>query len=174
MSPPPTPINRFLQSVSIYRKNQIKVSIPRFILRGIGRGSYHVFEVKVCDSLYVVLFRFALFDLSGVDPFVLSRTIVQFNLYFNKVSQMFICGFWVKKNLYNITKFSLREIISLSWGNVYDTSWAGFEKKKIELNFIFPFFFTVECRWWLLVRIQTLPQIPWIAPEHAVILLHRQ
>ena len=47
VSPPPTPINRFLQSVSIYRKNQIKLSIPRFILRGIGRGSYHVFEVKV-------------------------------------------------------------------------------------------------------------------------------
>ena len=82
------------------------MSIPRFILRGIGRGSYHVFEVKVCDSLYVVLFRFALFDLSGVDPFVLSRTIVQFNLYFNKVSQMFFCGFWVKK-IFIISRSSL-------------------------------------------------------------------
>ncbi|XP_066931850.1 kinesin-like protein KIF16B [Clytia hemisphaerica] len=57
VSPPPTPINRFLQSVSIYRKNQIKVTLPRFILRGFGRASYHVFEVKLsvgddCWSVY--------------------------------------------------------------------------------------------------------------------------
>lgn len=47
VSPPPTPINRFLQSVNIYKKNQIKVAIPKFILRGLGRDSYHVFEVKL-------------------------------------------------------------------------------------------------------------------------------
>ena len=145
VSPPPTPINRFLQSVSIYRKNQIKVSIPRFILRGIGRGSYHVFEVKVCDPLYVVLFRFALFDLSGVDPFVLSRTIVQFNLYFNKVSQMFICGFWVKK-IFIISRSSLYVKSFLSLEEMYMIRVELVLRKKIELNFIFPFFFTVECR----------------------------
>lgn len=49
VSPPPTPINRFLQSVNIYKKNQIKVAIPKFILRGLGRDSYHVFEVKVIN-----------------------------------------------------------------------------------------------------------------------------
>ena len=47
ISPPPTPINRFLESVNIYKRNQIRVSIPRFILRGLGRNAYHVFEVKV-------------------------------------------------------------------------------------------------------------------------------
>ncbi len=47
ISPPPTPINRFIESVNIYRRNQIRVSVPRFILRGLGRRSYHVFEVKV-------------------------------------------------------------------------------------------------------------------------------
>ena len=47
ISPPPTPVHRFLQSVNLYKKNQIKVSIPKFVLRGMGRNSYHVFEVKV-------------------------------------------------------------------------------------------------------------------------------
>nr|XP_047133300.1 kinesin-like protein KIF16B isoform X1 [Hydra vulgaris] len=46
-SPPPTPIHRFLKSVNIYKMNQINGCIPRYILRGIGKGSYHVFEVKL-------------------------------------------------------------------------------------------------------------------------------
>ena len=96
-----------------------------------------------------------------------------FNLYFNKVSQMFICGFWVKK-IFIISRSSLYVKSFLSLKEMYMIRVELVLRKKIELNFIFPFFFTVECRWWLLVRIQTLPQIPWIAPEHAVILLHRQ
>ena len=56
ISPPPTPINRYLQSVHIYKRNQIKIGIPRFILRGIGRDSYHVFEVKVNSFRMIFLF----------------------------------------------------------------------------------------------------------------------
>ena len=52
ISPPPTPINRFLESVNIYKRNQIRVAIPRFILRGLGRNAYHVFEVKVCHTQF--------------------------------------------------------------------------------------------------------------------------
>ena len=54
ITPPPTPVNRFLESVSSHKRNQINVCIPRYILRGLGRDSYHVFEVKVSvltDSL---------------------------------------------------------------------------------------------------------------------------
>lgn len=54
ITPPPTPVNRFLESVSSHKRNQIHVCIPRYILRGLGRDSYHVFEVKVSvltDSL---------------------------------------------------------------------------------------------------------------------------
>lgn len=54
ITPPPTPVNRFLASVSSHKRNQIHVCIPRYILRGLGRDSYHVFEVKVSvltDSL---------------------------------------------------------------------------------------------------------------------------
>lgn len=47
ITPPPTPVNRFLASVSSSKRNQIHVCIPRYILRGLGRDSYHVFEVKV-------------------------------------------------------------------------------------------------------------------------------
>ncbi|XP_031569292.1 kinesin-like protein KIF16B isoform X2 [Actinia tenebrosa] len=47
ITPPPTPVNRFLTSVNNMRNNQINVQIPRYILRGLGRDSYHVFEVKV-------------------------------------------------------------------------------------------------------------------------------
>ena len=47
ITPPPTPVNRFLASVSSHKRNQIHVCIPRYILRGLGRDSYHVFEVKV-------------------------------------------------------------------------------------------------------------------------------
>ena len=47
ITPPPTPVNRFLTSVNNMRRNQINVQIPRYILRGLGRDSYHVFEVKV-------------------------------------------------------------------------------------------------------------------------------
>lgn len=47
ITPPPTPVNRFLASVSSHKRNQIQVCIPRYILRGLGRDSYHVFEVKV-------------------------------------------------------------------------------------------------------------------------------
>ncbi|XP_073249049.1 uncharacterized protein [Porites lutea] len=46
ITPPPTPVNRFLASVSSSKRNQIHVCIPRYILRGLGRDSYHVFEVK--------------------------------------------------------------------------------------------------------------------------------
>jgi len=46
ITPPPTPVNRFLASVSSRKQNQIHVCIPRYILRGLGRDSYHVFEVK--------------------------------------------------------------------------------------------------------------------------------
>ncbi|XP_078351266.1 uncharacterized protein LOC144636002 isoform X2 [Oculina patagonica] len=46
ITPPPTPVNRFLASVSSHKRNQIHVCIPRYILRGLGRDSYHVFEVK--------------------------------------------------------------------------------------------------------------------------------
>ena len=58
ISPPPTPINRFLKSVDAYKKNQIKVSLPRFTLRGLGRNAYHVFEVKVCDAQDFFVFIF--------------------------------------------------------------------------------------------------------------------
>ena len=47
ITPPPTPVDRFLASVSSHKRNQIHVCIPRYILRGLGRDSYHVFEVKV-------------------------------------------------------------------------------------------------------------------------------
>ncbi|KAK3710528.1 hypothetical protein QZH41_009354, partial [Actinostola sp. cb2023] len=47
ITPPPTPVNQFLRSVNNMRRNQIMVQIPRYILRGLGRDSYHVFEVKV-------------------------------------------------------------------------------------------------------------------------------
>ncbi|XP_048586357.1 kinesin-like protein KIF16B isoform X2 [Nematostella vectensis] len=47
ITPPPTPVNQFLTSVNNMRRNQIQVQIPRYILRGQGRDSYHVFEVKV-------------------------------------------------------------------------------------------------------------------------------
>lgn len=46
ITPPPTPVHRFLASVSSHKRNQIQVCIPRYILRGLGRDSYHVFEVK--------------------------------------------------------------------------------------------------------------------------------
>ena len=51
ITPPPTPVNRFLASVSSSKRNQIHVCIPRYILRGLGRDSYHVFEVKVSVSI---------------------------------------------------------------------------------------------------------------------------
>ena len=59
ISPPPTPINRFLESVNIYKRNQIRVSIPRFILRGLGRNAYHVFEVKVCNAQFAFTLHLA-------------------------------------------------------------------------------------------------------------------
>ncbi|XP_067029065.1 kinesin-like protein KIF16B isoform X1 [Acropora muricata] len=46
ITPPPTPVDRFLASFSSHKRNQIHVCIPRYILRGLGRDSYHVFEVK--------------------------------------------------------------------------------------------------------------------------------
>ncbi|XP_068717325.1 kinesin-like protein KIF16B [Montipora capricornis] len=46
ITPPPTPVNRFLATVSSQKGNKIQVCIPRYILRGLGRDSYHVFEVK--------------------------------------------------------------------------------------------------------------------------------
>ncbi|XP_065060807.1 kinesin-like protein KIF16B isoform X2 [Rhopilema esculentum] len=63
ISPPPTPINRFLESVNIYKRNQIRVSVPRFILRGLGRNAYHVFEVKlsVGDDTWSVFRRYRKF-----------------------------------------------------------------------------------------------------------------
>ena len=56
ITPPPTPVNRFLASVSSSKRNQIHVCIPRYILRGLGRDSYHVFEVKV--KYFFALFLF--------------------------------------------------------------------------------------------------------------------
>jgi len=63
ISPPPTPINRFLKSVDNYKKNQIKVSLPLFTLRGLGRNAYHVFEVKLCvgDETWSVFRRYRKF-----------------------------------------------------------------------------------------------------------------
>lgn len=55
ITPPPTPVNRFLASVSSSKRNQIHVCIPRYILRGLGRDSYHVFEVKVKHFFRIVL-----------------------------------------------------------------------------------------------------------------------
>ena len=76
ISPPPTPINRFLKSVDNYKKNQIKVSLPLFTLRGLGRNAYHVFEVKVCHSQdFLYLFIFYL-----VENLLLQSNLVTFNL----------------------------------------------------------------------------------------------
>eukprot|EP00794_Sanderia_malayensis_P020111 gene20111-22082_t len=63
ISPPPTPINRFIESVNIYRRNQIRVSLPRYIMRGLGRHAYHVFEVKmsVGDDNWSVFRRYSRF-----------------------------------------------------------------------------------------------------------------
>jgi len=63
ISPPPTPVHRFLQSVNVYKKNQIKSSMPKFVLRGMGRNSYHVFEVRlsVGDDSWSVYRRYRRF-----------------------------------------------------------------------------------------------------------------
>ena len=50
ITPPPTPVSKFLASVIHNKRNTIHVEIPRFRIRGIGRVSYHVFEVRVSQD----------------------------------------------------------------------------------------------------------------------------
>ncbi|XP_022799911.1 kinesin-like protein KIF16B isoform X2 [Stylophora pistillata] len=61
ITPPPTAVNRFLASVSSSKRNQIQVCIPRYILRGLGRDSYHVFESTVGGDSWSVYRRYRKF-----------------------------------------------------------------------------------------------------------------
>ncbi|CAB3985193.1 kinesin KIF16B isoform X2, partial [Paramuricea clavata] len=63
ITPPPTPVSKFLASVIHNKRNTIHVEIPRFRIRGIGRVSYHVFEVRVTvgDEMWTVFRRYKKF-----------------------------------------------------------------------------------------------------------------
>ncbi|XP_028398515.1 kinesin-like protein KIF16B isoform X2 [Dendronephthya gigantea] len=63
ITPPPTPVSKFLASVIHNKRNAIHVEIPRFRIRGIGRVSYHVFEVRVTvgDETWTVFRRYKKF-----------------------------------------------------------------------------------------------------------------